>query len=48
MCSLIEEFTIDEHTYIVTKFYKKGDLVSFMEELGIDSYSEEEVKALVH
>lgn len=44
--SLIEEFTIGNQTYIVTKFVKTGDLLSYLDERNINKLSEPEARSL--
>lgn len=38
--TFIEVFTIEAYTYIVTKYMKGGDLLSYFEHLGVDKLPE--------
>ena len=40
MVSFIEEFEINSKTYIVTKFVRGGDLLSYLSERGVDKLPE--------
>ena len=39
--NFIEEFTLDDKTYIVTKFVRGGDLLSYLSNLGVDKVPED-------
>ena len=39
--NFIEEFTFDDKTYIVTKFVRGGDLLSYLSNLGVDKVPED-------
>ena len=38
--NLFEKFVMEDTTYIVTKFMKGGDLVSYLEQRGVDKLPE--------
>ena len=40
MVNFIEEFEINSKTYIVTKFVRGGDLLSYLSERGVDKLPE--------
>ena len=47
VASLIEAFTHKEFTYLVTKYYREGDLMSYMESRKICRLPESEVRHIV-
>ena len=38
--TLVDEFTIEAQTYIVTKYIKGGDLLSYLNALDVDKLPE--------
>ena len=45
--NFIEEFTHNGETYIVTKFARGGDLLSYLSVQGVDKLPEQRAQALV-
>ena len=43
---LIEEFTLGSKTYLVTKFINGGDLLSYLNNKGVDRLTETEARVL--
>ena len=43
----IEEFSTADKVYLVTKFYEGGDLVSYLDRLGVKQFSEDDARQIV-
>ena len=44
MISLIDEFSEGDKTYIVTKYYKGGDLFEYIQNMGNREFSEDKAR----
>lgn len=44
--SLVEDFTVGKHTYIVTKFIKTGDLLAYLESMDVNRVPEHFARSL--